>query len=467
MNRRDLLRLSLASAALYGASPLPRLSAARAAPAADGFPLLDQRTLVHITLNGGPDLRYLLPPAFNADASSYGYRYWQSMASAHGLADQPSAWEGRWQNSYLPQSNGEFDFGILSNCGWLERMWSDGKLAIICNAFGASTRDHAHGLVVMHRGDHLAQRLDTRYSGWGGRLAMQTDANVLALNKLPLQFAFVPEAEADQPRSNTRLISAPDTRNISLFDSPSDAQRERLVRSLRSYYQSKREQVPTNSVYRRIVDLEQQIREFGEPIDARLANIPVPEAISALYQGDTPTLFNPQFGEQMRNLYDSFACSDILNPRVMSLQYDGFDTHDHQLEELEPRLTDLFGTHMAFDALTSTLPQDVQDNTVFMLSGEFGRQIRANGDGGTDHGEGNIALLFGNSVRGGIYGDMFPQSELTRLADESPDVEGLTSFEHIFGAACEWAQAGAADAVFPFMQDTPLEAGLNLESLFT
>ncbi len=46
-----------------------------------------------------------------------------------------------------------------------------------------------------------------------------------------------------------------------------------------------------------------------------------------------------------------------------------------------------------------------RDSIVVVLS-EFGRTVRENGNGGTDHGHGNVIWVLGGPVRGGrIYGD--------------------------------------------------------------
>jgi hypothetical protein len=111
-------------------------------------------------------------------------------------------------------------------------------------------------------------------------------------------------------------------------------------------------------VYRRFVDAERTLRELGEPIDERLATVPVPAELAALYDDEQPVLMTPDFGLQVRNVYDALLCSDILQPSVVSLAYSGFDTHKSQRADLEPRLADLFGAGMAFDRLYGLLPTD-------------------------------------------------------------------------------------------------------------
>jgi hypothetical protein len=264
------------------------------------------------------------------------------------------------------------------------------------------------------------------------------------------------------------MIAARDTRALTLFrpDQATDFNEERISHSLKAYYAAMRAEMPADSVFRRFVDAERTLRELGEPIDERLATVPVPPELAALYDSEQPVLLTPQFGLQMRNVHDSLLCSDILQPSVVSLAYTGFDTHKAQRADLEPRLLDLFGDGMAFDTLYEAVPQNILDDVVLVLAGEFGRQIRANGDGGCDHGEGNTVLIVGESVRGGVYGTMFPEAELDRLSDDSPQIIGETGIEALFGTVCDWVQAGSGDTVFPGRAGAPVEDGLALGALF-
>lgn len=211
------------------------------------------------------------------------------------------------------------------------------------------------------------------------------------------------------------------------------------------------------------IEAERTLREFGSQIDERLSTVPVPASINALVNGGK---IDRYLGEQIRNLYDSFAASDILSLRVASLEYGSWDSHKGQRDLIEPKLGNLFGAGMALDTLYQELPSDAQNNMVLVIAGEFGRQLQANGANGTDHGRGNAMLIIGNGVNGGIYGEMFPQEELSRLDAPSADIVGLTEIDHIFGEVCEWVSPGSSATVFPNRTIARIEPGLDINGLF-
>ncbi|QXD16823.1 DUF1501 domain-containing protein [Rhodocaloribacter litoris] len=83
----------------------------------------------------------------------------------------------------------------------------------------------------------------------------------------------------------------------------------------------------------------------------------------------------------------------------------GFDTHSGQGGTTGPhaaRLGDLAGAVAAF---FEDLAADGLDRRVVVMTfSEFGRTLRENGSGGTDHGAGAPMLLFGRGLDGGLYG---------------------------------------------------------------
>jgi uncharacterized protein (DUF1501 family) len=463
MRRREFLKTVLASA-LYAGGGLA--FPGRVAQAA-GFPASGNRMLVNIMLAGAPDFRHLFTPQFDADQGSYGYRYWEARAGSHAVAASSSAWRDRWENDYVHVGDATTEFGILAKCGWLRRMWDAGNVAIISNAMGGTTRNHSHCELIMDQGDLSTGPNDFNRSGWGGRLATYAGGNVLSLTRTPTPFTYGPHPLDYEQHDNSNLISASDTRNIALYkgdDVPPNWPQAKMARSLRSYYQALQQEMPADSIYNRFVDHQRSLREFGEPIEERLSMIPLPASITGLMEGG---LANPYLARQIQNLYDSFACSDILSGYVASLELDGWDTHATQRDVIEPKLEDLFGDGKALDTLYSELPPDVQENMIFVMGGEFGRQLRANGDNGTDHGSGTSILVIGNGVNGGVYGDMFPESELERLTDSSPEITGLTTFDNIFSGVCDWIQPGLGAQVFPDRSLSTVEPGVDLGVLFT
>jgi uncharacterized protein (DUF1501 family) len=92
--------------------------------------------------------------------------------------------------------------------------------------------------------------------------------------------------------------------------------------------------------------------------------------------------------------------SQANGPRIAVLSIDGWDTHSQQ-GLLTGAMPTLLGT--LDDGLNDfrTAVGGYWGQTVVLCVTEFGRTVRANGDRGTDHGVGTVALLAGGAVAGG------------------------------------------------------------------
>ncbi|MNF23030.1 hypothetical protein D3C84_36000 [compost metagenome] len=88
------------------------------------------------------------------------------------------------------------------------------------------------------------------------------------------------------------------------------------------------------------------------------------------------------------------------NPRLRLAFVDvaGFDTHADQ-EDLLARALASLGEGIV--ALRQELGASEWRKTRVLVCSEFGRTVRENGTGGTDHGHGGLLLLAGGAVRGG------------------------------------------------------------------
>lgn len=83
--------------------------------------------------------------------------------------------------------------------------------------------------------------------------------------------------------------------------------------------------------------------------------------------------------------------------RVLMLETDGWDTHSRQKGRLGNQLKQV-------DALVAAIRDGVGTdwrNTLIMVATEFGRTVAFNGTGGTDHGTGSMAMLFGGALKNG------------------------------------------------------------------
>lgn len=491
MNRRNFLTTtSLALGA--GAGLLPLLGRVRADP----LPTTFNRKVVNITLEGGPDFRHLIVPAPNAGGGMYGPAYWKGRATSHYVSDAlPSAWAARYSADYLPVTSiggvSVPEFGVLASAGFLHAEIVAGRVAIMCNVEHSNNRDHSNSLLILQSGDMTTSSFATDRDGWGGRLAAHINGNVFSMTRQKLMYCNLPYPAP----AGSQVISARNTRSFGLARStPQDYQQGGEAvsdRALTSYYDALRQAnaIAATSPYHYFVNSEESLRGFTNAVAARLSDNPVPAGIASLYTAPNQLLTrNSNFGEQIRNTYDCFACEGVMdtmgNPfnfRVASLEYGGWDSHKNQRDQIELQYAEIFGVDRGLSALRTALGTTMPaalDNYVVTVAGEFGRQLRSNGDRGTDHGRGNYIFVMGSGVRGGIYGEMFPMTDVTDLQNGqnryeryNTDIVGQTSLARVFGAVTDWVANDntAGDAIFPSRAGSIQEAGVTVDraSVFT
>ncbi len=469
MKRRDFIKMSAMTALFLAVGGMP--SSAQAAAT------IGSRTIVNIMLDGGPDFKHLMVPPFESDTQSYAAAYWRARASIFkSKAGDSTKLRQAYRDNYDEVTVDGVRFGILKSCAWLKNEILQGNVAIVNNVVASTNRDHYHSKLIMESGSLHTGANETDTSGWGGRSVTEIDANVVAVTQGVRLVCNGPDALRGY--DNTRVVSNYDSRNMGLYlyDTQADLDRGSrsyiwssqaiMSRSLKGYYQAKADDIPQNSPYRKFIDHEQKFRRFSDRVKPRLKAQPIPSAIKALYEGSN-TLESTYFGKQIRNLYDSFVTQDILEMRFASMEYTGWDSHREQHRLLEPKFHDLFGTNRGLHTLTSALSQfnsSIENNTVFVISGEFGRQLKSNGDYGTDHGRGNSMLVIGKRVNGGFYGDPFPDSDIERLEIQNEDIIGKTSMFHVYAKVLDWQENGLGSRVFD-LSNQPIETGVDLSRL--
>ncbi|UYY78665.1 DUF1501 domain-containing protein [Sphingomonas sp. R1] len=136
--------------------------------------------------------------------------------------------------------------------------------------------------------------------------------------------------------------------------------------------------------------------------------------------------------------------------RIAMIETGGWDTHSGQRGRLGGQLKGL-------DAMVAALKTGLGphwDNTLVVVATEFGRTVKANGTGGTDHGTGSVAMLLGGAVQGGRVQAAWPGLGDAALY-EGRDLKPTTALDVLIASAVSrhfgLAPAGTAKALFPAM----------------
>jgi len=416
------------------------------------------RTLVNLMLNGGMDSRFLFMPSPGHADLDYLDQIWQARKVLY-TARYPD-YATMFANEYVPVSHaGGLEFGVYKGCDWLASQFVAGNVAIVANSFCSRNRRHDQSQLNANAGDPEYDQLIYDRSGWGGRLQEQ-QAGTMSLVELSHEISVFGNSSVAGARLS-QVIHALDMRDIALPNvragGGSTSRRDVMSRALRSYYEARSAEAgnQAGSPYHIFFQHSDAFRAFGDTVAARLdACGALPEELSGL------DLNSGHFEQQCKNLYD-IALMDAasIDTQILSMNYGGWDTHSGQLTSIGRNLQDLFGSSGGL-ATTMTAMTDLgtnaADKMVFNFSSDFGRQLKANGGFGTDHGRGIYTILLGSEVSGGTYGEMFPAREAQPdansripLQTSGADILGLTSTQRIQAALCEWVEPGSSAAVFP------------------
>lgn len=138
--------------------------------------------------------------------------------------------------------------------------------------------------------------------------------------------------------------------------------------------------------------------------------------------------------------------------RVATVDYGGWDTHVNQAATFHNLLGDLSRTLMAFWRDLGVRQQDV----AVVIQSEFGRRLRANASGGTDHGRAGAMMVLGPQARGGRLLGRWPGLSNDAL-EEGADLAVTTDYRDVLAEvlAGHMGLQNAA-AIFPGLQPNPL-----------
>lgn len=128
--------------------------------------------------------------------------------------------------------------------------------------------------------------------------------------------------------------------------------------------------------------------------------------------------------------------------RIYYTSTGGWDTHGNQSATLQSLLM------YASDALRAFL-DDMErigraDDVAIMVFSEFGRRVKENASGGTDHGTAGPMYILGKHVKGGWYGEFPGLSDL----DENGNLRVTTDFRSVYATMIEeWMGFDSAESI--------------------
>jgi uncharacterized protein (DUF1501 family) len=406
--RRELLRLGLGTVPLLACGAGAPLFLARSARAIAAEPRAraNERILVVVQLDGGNDgLNTVVP--YSDD------EYQKNRPTLAIRADRVRKIDDR--------------IGFHPALSAFSQLLEAKQLAVVQSVgYPNPNRSHFESMAIWHTAElkptrespgWLACGLDTRPAGEGGDVAAVHVAELVLTQALAGGKRPVPALENLQ--QFRRRLGVPDE-----FANAQRADLDAVVDSKRGEPGSLLAfmQQNTASTYQLSARLERVLTDVSDsplPLGRRLGLIA--QLIKAQF---TTSLYYTQLG--------------------------GFDTHGGQLVTHQNLLQQL---NLALGSFVADLKKAGElDRVLVLVFSEFGRRLKENGSGGTDHGTAAPVFLVGGAVKGGAHG---PYPNLGDLADGDP--KHAIDFRRIYATVLEdWLRIPARTVLGSAFEKLPL-----------
>ncbi|MCC7247312.1 MAG: DUF1501 domain-containing protein [Lysobacter sp.] len=403
IDRRHFLKGCCATAAAGAVGPT-MLFAEEAQAAVNTYD-----TIVHIFLRGGMDGLNLVPPISGNDRTFY-------EEARPSLKIDAS---GTYGALPLTLANGTATgFGLHPSAAGLRDIWDAGKLAIVhsCGIANIVTRSHFDAQLYLDLGTPGVQSTGT---GWLTR-AWNSQPGSLGTPLLPLL-----AVAARQPANllgSTQSIGMPSPNDFALNGGAWQ-------------WQQFRSGMPagTKGLNETLANL------WAGPTGAEVAGMRADGALRMVaqqpYNSTLPANWpTTTFARQLWTIAQSIRFN--LGMRYATVDLGGWDTHDGQgtagsgYHYYQNKIAELSQALAAFYNELNT-GGEIARTTVIVQS-EFGRRVRQNGSGGTDHGYGNPLLVLGGPVNGRRFYGQWLGLDPQVLSPYFGDVPITTDYRRVF-----------------------------------
>jgi uncharacterized protein (DUF1501 family) len=132
---------------------------------------------------------------------------------------------------------------------------------------------------------------------------------------------------------------------------------------------------------------------------------------------------NTKLATQLRSV--GAMIRDQMKTRVYYVSIAGFDTHSGQAGSHGNLMREVGDAILAFQ--NDLKAQGNEANVVTMVFSEFGRRVKQNASGGTDHGTAAPMFVIGAGVKGGVHGTHPSMTDL-----DNGDLKFTTDFRSVY-----------------------------------
>lgn len=308
------------------------------------------------------------------------------------------------ENQGLMLKNGlnGLDFRLHKIANELKELYDSDKLAII-HAAGLTngTRSHFDAMDIIERGSLDDKNMP---DGWFTRY-LNAAGNINSSSIFP-SIAISPTIPTSFLGSQSTLAIG----NLAEYKLKGDP---RIGDQLKSFYTGKT----------LLDDAARNALQSIEAVNLKIAKDDTGHIIPYTPEGNAKYPENP-IGRSLQTLAQLIKMD--IGLQVASVDYGGWDTHEHQQNTFS-NLTE--GLSKSLGVFYNDLNAYESKITIMVMS-EFGRRLKANKSNGTDHGHGNVMLVLGGNVNGGKMYGQWPGLQNDQL-DNQVDLAVTTDYRTV------------------------------------
>lgn len=405
-NRRDILKALAALGISSTALPLGLRHMAFAAEAA-------APVLIVMHLRGGCDGLNFISPA--NDPAFIDARASELRVTAEGKDAGYALANGIGKN---------IDFRLHNAAGGLAELYKNGHLAFIhASGLTDGTRSHFVATDMIEAGVGLSADLSHSESGWLTRSLATQNKNALGLEAIAVSGAI-----AGDLRGSNRVLAAPDVNGgLPVEGGPA------VASALWQMYGNRPDLLGEAG---RLALQQPAI------IDQRIERDAAGHVIAYAPQNGANYDKAGGFAATLKSVARLIKMD--IGLRALTMDYGSWDTHEYQAGRFRGQIEPMSEGLAAFwNDLAA-----YHDRITLVMVTEFGRRLRSNKSGGTDHGRAGVMGVLGGKVAGGRMYGTWPGLSTAQL-DEGVDLAVTTDYRQVLSEALEHVGVKNSATLFP------------------